>query len=91
MMSFGLNNAPATFQRAMDVILASVEWQFAIVYIDDIIILSRLPEQHLEHTEEVLRLMKKAGMTIKLKKCHFFCESIDYLEHVIATVKLMVA
>ena len=37
-MPFGLKNAPGTFQRAANVILAGVKWQFALVYLDDIII-----------------------------------------------------
>lgn len=90
-MPFELKNVPATFQRAMDVIQASVKWQFGIVYIDDIIIISKLPQQYLKHTEKILRPLKKAGMTLKLKKCHFLCMSIDYLEHVIAPSKLQVA
>lgn len=61
---FVSKNAQTTFQRAMDAILASLKWQFAIVYIDDIIVSQRLPQQHLEHTEKVLRLTKEAGMTI---------------------------
>lgn len=43
-MSFGLKNAPATFQRATGVILASVKWQFAILYIDDIITFTQSPQ-----------------------------------------------
>lgn len=54
-MLFGLNKAPVLFQRAKDVILASVKRQHAVVFIDDIII-------------KVVRLARDAGMTIKLKK-----------------------
>lgn len=80
-----------TFQRAMDIIFASVNLLCAIVYVDEIIILSRSPQQHLENTEEVLRLTKDMGMTIKLKKCDFFCQSINYLGYVIDLGKLMMA
>ena len=36
-LPFGLCNAPATFQRAMDMILAGVRWQICLVYLDDVI------------------------------------------------------
>jgi len=43
-LPFGLCNAPATFQRAMDVILAVVNWQISLVYLDDVIVFSGSPE-----------------------------------------------
>ncbi len=49
-MPFGLKNAPSTFRRAIDMILATVKWQFAIVYLDDIIIFSRTSEEHTFNT-----------------------------------------
>lgn len=69
-MPFGLMNAPATFQRAMDVILVTVKWHFTIVYINGIIFF-KTPKQNLEHLGEVMRLLKNAGVTIKLKQCIF--------------------
>lgn len=45
----------------------------------------------MKQVEEVLGLLMAAGMTLKLKKCHSFSESIDYLGHVIAPGKLKVA
>lgn len=87
-MRFGLKNAPATFRRAMDVILASVKWQHSLEYIDDIIILSETSECHLKNINEVLRLLVKNGFKIKLKKCNSYSKSFDYLEHVNAPKKL---
>ncbi len=46
-MPFGLKNAPATFQRAIDIILAGVKWQHCIVYLDDVIVFSKSMESHL--------------------------------------------
>jgi len=61
-LPFGLCNAPATFRRAMDMILAGVKWQICLVYLDDVIIFSRSPEEHLQHLDEVLtRLGKGRG------------------------------
>lgn len=48
-MTFGLNNAPATFQRAMDVILSTLQWQHALVYLDDIILSSPTSGDHDKH------------------------------------------
>jgi len=80
---FGLCNASATFQRAMDMILAGVKWQICLVYLDDVIVFSGSPEEHLQHLDEVLTLLGKAGVTLKASKCHFFQEEVEYLGHVI--------
>jgi hypothetical protein len=90
-MPFGLCNAPATFQRALDMILARVKWSTALIYLDDVIIYSRSTEDHIQHVEEILSLLKQAGVSLKLKKCHFFQSSVDYLGHIIYPGKLAVA
>lgn len=90
-MPFGLKNAPATFQRAVDMILASVKWQYAIVYLDDIVIFSRNVEEHLKHIRTVLTLLRAAGMSLKMKKCFFLQRRVEYLGHVVSPGKLAVA
>ena len=90
-MPFGLKNAPGTFQRAADVILSKVKWQTALVYLDDVIVYSKTYEEHFEHLRTVLDLLKNAGVSLKLKKCHFFQKSCDYLGHKIGPGKLEVA
>ena len=87
-MPFGLKNAPGTFQRAADVILASVKWQFALVYLDDIIIYSKSIEEHYDHLQTVLGLVHKAGISLKIHKCQFFTETVDYLGHTVSPGKL---
>ena len=71
-MLFGLRNAPATFQRALDIMLSGVRWQICLVYLDDVIVFSRTVEQHVKHLDTVLSLLRSAGMSMKLKKCAFF-------------------
>ena len=90
-MPFGLRNAPATFQRVMDVILSSVRWQFALVYLDDVIIFSRSVEEHFAHVRTVLSLLQKAGVTLRIDKCCFFSATVDYLGHVIHPRRLAVS
>ena len=46
-MPFGLVNAPATFQRMMDVVMAGLKWTSVLVYLDDIIVYSRTFEEHM--------------------------------------------
>jgi len=82
-LPFWLCNAPATFQRAMDMILAGVKWQICLVFLDDVIVFSRFPEEHLQHLDEVLTRLGKAGVTLKAAESHFFQEEVDYLGHVI--------
>ena len=90
-MPFGLKNAPGTFQRAADVILAQFKWQFALVYLDDVIVYSKSIEEHFDHLDTVLKTMQEAGLTLKLHKCQFFRDTVDYLGHVVRPGKLEVA
>ena len=90
-MPFGLKNAPATFQRAVDIILSRVKWQYALVYLDDVIVYSKTIKEHFIHVQTVLQLLRDAGVSLKLAKCSFFDQSVDYLGHVIKPGKLEVA
>ena len=82
-MPFGLCNAPDTFQRVMQAVLAGLEWRSCFVYLDDILIASRTFDEHLEHIKEVLEQLRAAGLHLKPKKCLFLREEVPYLGHVI--------
>ena len=90
-MPFGLCNAPATFQRAMDILLAGIRWKSCLVYLDDIIIFSKEVDEHIKHVEQVLEKLQSARVSLKLKKCKFFAKTVDYLGHVIGPGLLEVA
>ena len=66
-MTFGLQGAPATFQRMMDELLRGTEG-YSEAYLDDIVIYSDNWKDHMKHLKEVFR---KAGLTVKLDKCQF--------------------
>jgi transposase InsO family protein len=90
-MPFGLRNAPATFQRVVDIILSGLTWKSCLVYLDDIIIYSEDTEDHLNHLDQVLTLLGRAGLSLNLAKCHFLQESVGYLGHIIRPGKLEIA
>lgn len=82
-MPFGLNNAPATFQRMMDKLLGEYLNEFVVVYIDDIMIYSDTFEDHVKHIRMVLEKIKRANLILKLKKCKFGDRNIEFLGHVV--------
>ena len=82
-MPFGLTNAPATFQRLMESCLGELHLNWCIIYLDDIIIHSRTPEEHLVRLEGVFSRLRAAGLKLKPKKCAFFKDRITYLGHIV--------
>ena len=79
---FGLTQAPAYFQKLINDILKGCN--FAMGYLDDIIIYSRSEKEHLELLEEIFTRLKAAGLKLKLEKCCFFKKHIQYLGHLIS-------
>lgn len=90
-MPFRLKDAPATFQRSIDIILVSVKLQPVTVYIDNIVIFSNAPEERLNPVEELLGLLRNADTTIKLKKYFSFTKTINNFGHFIALGKIQIA
>lgn len=82
-MSFGLVNAPATFQRLMDCVISGLKYNCVLVYIDDIIIFSKTLTDHLQHLDLVFNRLKDAGLTLKPNKCFFGKTEILYLGHLV--------
>ena len=67
-MPFGLGNAPATFQRLMDLVLAGLQWSHCLVYLDDVIILGKTFSEHLASLKQVFSLLCQAGLKLQPKK-----------------------
>jgi len=82
-MPFGLSNSGASFQRLMGHILRGLEYRFALIYIDDIIIFSKSIDRHLVHLEEVFRRLRDANVKLNPKKCSFVKRRVEYLGHVV--------
>ena len=84
-MPFGLNNAPATFQRLMQNIFREDVLKILLVYLDDIIVYSGTIAEHLSRLELVFRKLREHGLKIEPGKCQFFRRSVTYLGHVVSS------
>ncbi|GBM61026.1 Retrovirus-related Pol polyprotein from transposon 297 [Araneus ventricosus] len=83
-MPFGLCNAPATFERLMETVLRGLSSEACLVYLDDIIIVGRTFEEHLNNLRKVFQRLQKANLKLSPKKCRFFQKEVTYLGHVIS-------
>jgi hypothetical protein len=78
-MPFGLKNAAQTFQRLMDRLFRHLP--FVFVYLDDILIASKDPTQHIQHLRLVFELLQEAGLRINPAKCTVMVSSLSFLGH----------
>ncbi|CAM4387332.1 unnamed protein product [Lepidochelys olivacea] len=78
-LPFGLRNAPITFQKLVDGLLAGLG-EYAVAYLDDVAIFSNSWGEHLEHLQKVFERIREAGLTVKAKKCQI-SHRVTYLGH----------
>ena len=90
-MPFGIRNAPATFQRVLDIILSGVRWKTWLVYMDDVVVFSKTKGEHFAQVSDVLTLLEEAGVKLKLNKCFFFHQRVENLGDVITPGRMSVA
>ncbi|GFW29806.1 hypothetical protein TNCV_3936731 [Trichonephila clavipes] len=76
-MQFGLCNAAATFQRFIDEVLRNLPFVFA--FVDDILVASSSPEEHLQHLQILFTRLQQYGLSLKPSKCIFGVTSIKFL------------
>lgn len=86
-MPFGLQGAPATFQRLMNHVLRDLS-EFSAAYLDDVVIFSQSSGEHMSQLQQVLQCIRVAGLTINLRKCAVAQKEVEYLGHVIGFGKI---
>ena len=64
-MPFGLTNAPVTFQQLMENCLGDLNINWCIIYLDDVIIFSKTPKEHIQRLRGVFQKLWEAGLKTK--------------------------
>ena len=80
-MPFGLCNAPPTFQRLMQNCLGELNLTYCLIYLDDVIVFSDTPDEHLRRMRIVFDCLCEHGLKLKPSKCEVFKSEINYLAH----------
>lgn len=83
-MPFGLCNAPATFQRLMDSVLAGLNFEICLVYLDDIIVFSKDLDSHLSRLSQLLQKLREANLKLKPSKCCLLQRRVSFLGYVVS-------
>lgn len=83
-MSFGLINAPATFQAMMNTILREFLNHGVVVYLDDILIYSENEEEHIELVNSVLAQLEEYHLAVSTTKSVFQVKEVEFLAYIVA-------
>ena len=86
-MPFGLCNAPATFQRLMETVLAGLMPKQCLDYIDDILVIGHTFEEHLQNLRAVLERLHEAGLRLKPSKCRLVDSQVKYLGYIVSEME----
>ncbi|WVZ54060.1 hypothetical protein U9M48_004925, partial [Paspalum notatum var. saurae] len=89
-ISFGLTNAPAYFMNLMNKVFMEYLDKFIVVFIDDILIYSKMEEEHEDHLRLVLQKLREHKLYAKLSKCEFWIDQVPFLGHIVSKGGIMV-
>jgi hypothetical protein len=83
-MSFGLTNAPTYFMYLTNKVFMEYLDKFVVIFIDDILIFSKMEEEHEKHLRLVLEKLRLNKLYTKFGKCEFWITEVTFLGHVIS-------
>ena len=83
-LPFGLSNAPAVFERLMELVLRGLNWDKCLCYLDDIIVFEKTFEGGLQNLKIVFQRFRGANLKLKPSKCSLFQTSCNFLGHVVS-------
>jgi hypothetical protein len=83
-MSFRLTNAPAYFMYLMNKVFMESLHKIVVVFIDDILVFSKMEEEHEKHLRLILEKLRSNKLYAKFSKCEFWLTKVAFLRHVIS-------
>ena len=83
-MPFGLCNAPATFERLIELVLVGLPWSVCLVYLYDIIVHAKTFDASVQNLQEVFCRLRSASLKLNPDKCELFQQQVSYLGHLIS-------
>ena len=87
---FGLINAGATFQRAMDIDFHGFIGRSVVVYLDDVTVYSKKREEHMFHLKQNFEHFQKYDISLNPKKCVFVVLDRKLLGHIISKKEILI-
>ena len=90
-MGMGLCNAPATFQRAMQLVLRGLTWTQVLVYLDDVVVLGRSFDDGLCNLTAALQRFRHYTLKLKPKKCQLFHPQVEFLGKLVSAKGIAIA
>jgi hypothetical protein len=83
-MPFGLCDAPATFERLMESVLRGLIYDACLVNLDDIIVIGRTFQEHLDYLRKVFQRLREAQLKMNPEKCRLFLKEVRHLGHIVS-------
>ena len=87
---FELVNASATFQAYINQMLVRLINIFCVIYLNDILIYSKILNQHHKHVKKVLERLQKFQLYMSLKKCEFSIQKVKFLRFIISIISVVI-
>ena len=80
----GLTNSPSTFAHVMNNVFKDLLGKSVLIYLDDILVFSKTPEEHVRHVKEVMEVLRAHKLYAKLTKCEFGKQKLAFMGHVVS-------
>ncbi len=74
-----LQKRTGDFYADVEILLSRYRWRTCLVHLDDVIVFSKSFEDRLKHVQDIPLVLRRDGLSLNLRKCHFFKTSVDYL------------